>query len=148
MKMDLQPPFSCQKITDTNFPPGSFNAGTSGADGISGKSGKGSILENLTGYQKKYLRGLAHELKPIVFIGQKGITPTLLDSLNQALSDHELIKIKFIEFKKKEYKKQFITEIEAKTGCRTAGIIGHMAIVFRRHPDAEKRRIVLPEKQL
>ena len=60
---------------------------------------KGLIVENLKSYQKKFLRELAHDLKPIVFIGQKGITPTLLDSLNQALSDHELIKIKFIEFK-------------------------------------------------
>lgn len=107
---------------------------------------KGSIVENLKGYQKKFLRGLAHDLKPIVFIGQKGITPTLLDSLNQALSDHELIKIKFIEFKEKESKKKFIAEIEAKTGCREAGIIGHMAIVFRPHADREKRKIVLPEK--
>jgi len=103
-------------------------------------------VENLKSYQKKYLRGLAHDLKPLVFIGRKGITQTLLDSLNQALSDHELIKIKFIEFKEKEYKKQFIAEIEAKTGCGTAGIIGHMAIVFRRHPDTEKRKIILPKK--
>ena len=79
-------------------------------------------------------------------IGQKGITQSLLDSLNQALLDHELVKIKFIEFKEKKYKKQFAAEIEAKTGCRTAGIIGHMAIVFRRHPDSEKRKIILPKK--
>ena len=103
-------------------------------------------MENLKSYQKKFLRGLAHDLKPIVFIGQKGITPSLLDSLNQALSDHELIKIKFIEFKNKENKKAFIAEIEAKTGCREAGIIGHMAIVFRPHADREKRKIILPEK--
>jgi len=103
-------------------------------------------VENLKSYQKKYLRGLAHDLKPIVFIGRKGITQTLLDSLNQALSDHELIKIKFIEFKEKEYKTQFVAEIEAKTGCMAAGIVGNMAIVFRRHPDAEKRKIILPKK--
>jgi RNA-binding protein len=107
---------------------------------------KGSIVENLKSYQKKFLRGLAHDLKPIVFIGQKGITPTLLESLNQALSDHELIKIKFIEFKEKEHKKKFMAEIEAKTGCQEAGIIGHMAIVFRSHADTEKRKIVLPKK--
>ena len=80
-------------------------------------------MENLKSYQKKYLRELAHDLKPIIFIGQKGITQSLLDSLNQALLDHELVKIKFIEFKEKKYKKQFAAEIEAKTGCRTAGII-------------------------
>ena len=59
----------------------------------------------LYSFQKKYLRGLAHGLKPLVFVGQKGVTPALVDALNQALSDHELIKVKFIEFKEKDQKK-------------------------------------------
>ena len=100
----------------------------------------------LYSFQKKYLRGLAHGLKPLVFVGQKGVTPALVDALNQALSDHELIKVKFIEFKEKDQKKQILAEIETRTGCSAAGLIGHTAIVFRRHPDPEKRKISLPEK--
>ena len=42
-------------------------------------------LKELKGTQKKYLRGLAHNLNPAAFIGQKGITQTLLDEIDKAL---------------------------------------------------------------
>ncbi|MBW1754247.1 MAG: YhbY family RNA-binding protein, partial [Deltaproteobacteria bacterium] len=56
-------------------------------------------MKKLQGFQKKHLRGLAHSLKPVVFIGQKGITDTVVRSINEALNSHELIKVKFIDFK-------------------------------------------------
>jgi len=58
----------------------------------------------LEGFQRKYLRGLAHKTKPVVFIGQKGITETLNRSIDDALTAHELIKLKYIDFKEKEKK--------------------------------------------
>ena len=42
--------------------------------------GKGVIMGELKGFQKKYLRGLAHSLKPVVLIGQKGFTDELVKS--------------------------------------------------------------------
>ncbi len=42
----------------------------------------------------KRLRGIGHDLKPIVMIGNKGITPTITEEIDRALSDHELIKVK------------------------------------------------------
>jgi RNA-binding protein YhbY len=42
-------------------------------------------------------------------------------------------------------KKEMTTAIEQKTGCLMAGIIGHVAIVYKPHADPEKRKIVLPE---
>ena len=101
-------------------------------------------MEELKGFQKKYLRGLAHPLRPVVIVGRQGITDALLKSVEQALSDHELIKIKFNEFKEKNQKTDLIAQIEEATGCRLAGMIGHTAICFRRHPDPEKRTIQLP----
>ena len=56
-------------------------------------------MNKLKGFEKKYLRGLAHGMKPVVLVGQKGLTDELIKSTNQALDTHELIKIKFIEFK-------------------------------------------------
>ena len=41
----------------------------------------------------KRLRGIGHDLKPIVMIGNKGITPTITEEIDRALSDHELIKV-------------------------------------------------------
>jgi RNA-binding protein len=101
-------------------------------------------MEALKGFQKKYLRGLAHALRPVVLVGRQGVTGALLKSVDQALNDHELIKIKFNEFKEKEQKAEILAKIEAATGCQTAGQIGHTAICFRRHPDPEKRSIQLP----
>lgn len=100
----------------------------------------------LTGYQKKYLRGLAHSLKPVVMVGQKGTTDTLFKSIDTALTDHELIKIRFIEHKERKLKDPILTEITIKTGAELAGAIGHTAILYRPHPDRDKRKIVLPEK--
>jgi RNA-binding protein len=103
-------------------------------------------VNSLKGFQSKYLRGLAHKLKPVVIIGQRGVTESLIDSLNQALANHELIKIKFIDFKEKEIKKAIILDVEQRTGAKSAGMIGHTAILFRPHEKKEKRKIRLPEK--
>ena len=101
-------------------------------------------MQPLTSSQAKYLRGLAHGLNPVVFVGHKGITPAVLDSVHEALDTHELIKLKFIDFKDRHLKAGMADEIGAKTDSRLAGLIGHTAIFYRRHPDADKRRISLP----
>ncbi|HID00207.1 MAG TPA: YhbY family RNA-binding protein, partial [Piscirickettsiaceae bacterium] len=44
--------------------------------------------------QKKYLRGIAHHLKPVIIIGQYGLSEGLMNELNSTLDHHELIKIK------------------------------------------------------
>ena len=98
----------------------------------------------LKGFQKKFLKGLAHQLKPVVFIGQKGLSNSLIGSIHDALDTHELIKLKFIEFKEKPQKAAMAEVIETKTGCRLVGIIGHTAIFYRQHTDPDKRKIQLP----
>jgi RNA-binding protein len=101
-------------------------------------------MQPLTSSQAKYLRGLAHGLNPVVFVGHKGVTPAVLDSVREALDTHELIKLKFIDFKDRRLKAGIAAEIETQTDSRLAGLIGHTAIFYRRHPDAEKRRVTLP----
>ena len=103
-----------------------------------------SDSKKLTGSQAKFLRGRAHGLKPVVFIGQKGLTDALIKSVEEAFDRHELIKIKFIDFKEKKQKEELAAAIGVKTGSFVAGMIGHVAILYRQHPDPEKRRIVLP----
>ena len=99
-------------------------------------------MDPLKGSQRKYLRGEAHHLKPLVLIGAKGVTDQLLGSVNQALKDHELIKIKFGEFK--EAKKEISEEIAQATKSELVGLIGNVAILYRRNPDPEKRKIKVP----
>ena len=101
-------------------------------------------MNPLKGSQKKYLRGLAHSLNPAAFIGQKGVTQTLLDEIDLALEASELIKIKFNDFKEKEQKKEISQQIAEKTKSHIAGMIGHVVVLYRCHPDTEKRQITLP----
>jgi len=107
----------------------------------------GYPLQKLKGFQKKHLRGLAHNIKPVVYIGQKGITDTVVRSVDEALNSHELIKVKFVDFKEKGHKKQIADAIEQQTGGEIVGMIGHTVILFRRHSDPQKRKIKLPQRE-
>ncbi len=99
-------------------------------------------MGKLKGSDRKYLKSLAHHLKPVVQIGKSGVTDGLIHTVDQALDTHELIKVKFIE--QKEKKRAHSDEIARKTKSHGVGMIGHIAIFYRQHPDAEKRKIHLP----
>jgi len=101
-------------------------------------------LEELKGSQKKYLRGLAHNLNPSAFVGHKGITDTLIGEIDQALETTELIKVKFNDYKEKDQKKSLINEIAKATQSHVAGMIGHVVVLFRQNIDVEKQKIRLP----
>jgi len=103
-------------------------------------------MKKLEGFQRKYLRGIAHSLKPVVFIGQKGLTPEVLSSAEKAFERHELIKVKFNDFKEKEEKTGLSARIEKETGAEKVGIIGHTAIFYRQQEDPEKRKISLAQR--
>jgi RNA-binding protein len=104
------------------------------------------MTESLKGFQKKYLRGLAHSLKPVVLIGQKGLTDEVLRSASQAFEKHELIKVKFNDFKEKEQKVELSAHLEKATGSEIVGAIGHTVIFYKQQSDPEKRKIPLPQK--
>jgi RNA-binding protein len=104
-------------------------------------------VEKLKGYQKKYLKGLAHGMKPLVFVGQKGLSPTVNKAVDASLEKHELIKVKFIDFKEKEQKKEMVGVIEKETESELVGMIGHIAIFYRQQRDPEKRKIDVPKRK-
>lgn len=95
--------------------------------------------KEMTSTQRKSLRGQAHGLKPVVWIGQHGLTPALIKSIDEALLAHELIKMKFNEFK--EEKDELLAQITDQTSSCLAGRIGNIAILYRQHPDPAKRKI-------
>jgi RNA-binding protein len=100
----------------------------------------------LKGYQKKYLKGLAHGIKPLVFVGQKGLSSTVSQAIDESLATHELIKVKFVDFKDKDQKEEIADAIEQETASELVGMIGHVAIFYREQPDPEKRRIDVPKR--
>lgn len=95
----------------------------------------------LTGKHKSYLRSKAHSLKPVVHIGHQGLTAGVLSALDVALERHELIKVKVAGDSQVEAE-DIAPEIEKKTGCRLAQLIGHTLVLYRRRQQDPK--IVLP----
>ena len=103
-------------------------------------------MEKLKGYQKKYLKGLAHGMKPLVFVGKKGLSSSVTKAVDESLEKHELIKIKFIDFKEKDRKKEIAGDIEKETASELVGMIGHIAIFYRQQKDPEKIKIHVPRQ--
>ena len=104
-------------------------------------------MKTLKGFEKRYLRGLAHDLKPVVLIGKEGITDGIIRATDEGLSQHELIKIKFNDFKEKNQKETLMGKLVTQTGSALVGMIGHTAILYRPQIDPTKRRIQLPSKE-
>lgn len=93
----------------------------------------------LTGAQRKRLRGLAHDLDPIVQLGRQGLTDSVLAQIDAALGDHELIKVRLVA--DREEKREAVTSIETALGASCAGTIGHVAVFYRPAADPDARRI-------
>ncbi len=101
-------------------------------------------MPKLTGAQRKYLRGLAHGLKPLVRIGKGGLTDSLLQNLDGALESHELVKVKFADFT--DRKRELSEQIDRRLDSEMVGTIGHVAIFYRQARDPEQRDIELPRR--
>jgi RNA-binding protein len=95
----------------------------------------------LTEKQKRYLRGLGHALKPVVTIGQAGLTDAVVAETVRALHDHELIKIK-VSGMTRESRDEALDSLAQRTTSHMVGRIGHTAVIYRRRH--EKPGIHLP----
>lgn len=87
---------------------------------------------SLSPFQKRYLRGLAHTLDPVVLLGQKGVTPNLIAELNVALAHHELVKLRLSGADQAERKAQIESLTDA-TGAELVQTIGHTATLWKRN---------------
>ena len=95
----------------------------------------------LTPSQNRFLRGVAHDLKALLQIGGKGVTPAFLAELDEVLERHELIKVK-IAAEDREARDSMVGELVAASGGVLVQRIGHVAVLYR--PSKEQRQIVLP----
>lgn len=97
----------------------------------------------LTGKDKVYLRGLGHNLKPIIQIGKEGVSEEFAANLEDCLDQHELLKIKILENAPGD-KKALAAEVEKATGGSVVQIIGKTLTLYR--PFREEPGIALPSK--
>ena len=96
---------------------------------------------SLAGFQRKHLRKLAHDLKPVVSVGEAGISEAVGRALDAALEHHELVKVKLHQ---PEDKKAAAAELARRGEAELCGLVGHTVILYRRHPD--RPRIEVPER--
>jgi RNA-binding protein len=92
----------------------------------------------LTTRQRTLLSRYAHGLKPVVQIGQNGITEALEKQVDQTLTAHELIKIKFLDFK--ENKNALSMKLAETCSASVVRIIGNIAILYRPAPEPVDRQ--------
>jgi RNA-binding protein len=86
----------------------------------------------LTARQRKALRGRAHALRPSVIVGHAGVDDRVLRSVDEALTAHELIKVRLHE---PEDKRGAADALAAGTGAALCGLVGHTVILYRPHPE-------------
>lgn len=101
---------------------------------------------SLQGFQKRYLRGEAHPLKPVVHVGKQGMTEAVIASLDQALRHHELIKVKIRYGDSKAERRELIAEVCQQLHAEEVGLVGHTVTLYRQHPEPEERKIHLPSR--
>ncbi|GAA0857576.1 ribosome assembly RNA-binding protein YhbY [Aliiglaciecola litoralis] len=95
----------------------------------------------LSNKQKQYLKGLAHPLKPIIQLGNNGLTEGVLAEIDNALNHHELIKVK-VPSDDREEKQLIMDAITRETKAEKLQTIGHTLILFRQ---SEEKKITIPK---
>jgi RNA-binding protein len=95
----------------------------------------------LTEKQRRHLKGLAHPLKPVILMGNAGLTEAVVAATDQALGSHELIKVRLPGLARED-RDAALSLLSERTGSAMVTRIGHVAVLYRRHP--ELPRIVLP----
>ena len=95
---------------------------------------------SLSQTQRRHLRKLAHHLKPVVTVGNAGLSESVLNEIEIALAHHELIKVRINAGDKAE-RQAMIDKIGEQTEAEWVLSIGHIAAFYR---PAEKPKIVLP----
>ncbi|MCX8514540.1 MAG: hypothetical protein RL017_492 [Pseudomonadota bacterium] len=99
-------------------------------------------MKSLTIKQRQYLKALAHKLNPVVFVGEKGLTASVIKEINTNLNAHELIKIRiFGDYKK--YRNEVISEINSQVDAAVVQHIGKLLILFK---SSDNSKITLPLK--
>jgi len=86
---------------------------------------------SLSPEQRREYRAIAHNLKPVIIVGDKGLTENLQEELERALNDHELIKIK-VASQDRETRQEAINALCASSGAEIVQTIGKIAVIMRR----------------
>jgi RNA-binding protein len=87
----------------------------------------------LSSSERKKLRGAAMRLKPAVFVGKAGVSPTVVAAMDTALTKDGLVKVR-IEAPEKSIRKEWLQQLAEATRSTICGEVGHTASLFRPKP--------------
>lgn len=90
------------------------------------------LQPQLTSADRRHLKGRAQLLEPVLKVGRNGIATPFPASMETELARHELIKIKFVEFK--EQKHELAAQLAEETGSALVQVVGNVAIFYRPKP--------------
>lgn len=85
---------------------------------------------SLTPKQKQVLKAKAHRLKPVVHLGNNGLTENVIKEINRALTDHELIKIR-IQSENREERRSLFDQVAETSKAQLVQVIGSIGIFYR-----------------
>ena len=91
----------------------------------------------LTNAQIRTLKAQAQRLKATLKIGKEGLSPRFLAAVDQALNHHELIKVKFADFK--DQKKELTPQLAEKSASHLVTRVGNVVVLSRPRPAEEKQ---------
>jgi len=91
-----------------------------------------SLQPTLTSADRRRLKGKAQLLEPVLKVGHNGVSEAFLASVDHELTLHELIKIKFADFKKERH--GLSERIAEATNSAMLQVVGHVAVFYRPRP--------------
>ena len=101
---------------------------------------------NLNEHQKKFLRGLGHQLKPLIIVGDAGLSDSLLAEFESTLAHHELIKVR-VRTGDRDARDEIIERLCAKSSAQLIQRIGNVALLFRQNLKKKpEKRIRIPAR--
>jgi RNA-binding protein len=105
-----------------------------------------SLSPPLTGAQRRRLRALAHDSKPLAQLGRHGLSEPFLAEVDRALEEHELIKVR-LRGAEREERRQIADELAERLRCEPVGVVGQVAILYRPAAEPDRRRIDLAGRE-
>ena len=102
------------------------------------------MAEGLGSHQRQHLKKLAHALDPVVQIGAAGVTDGLVGAVEQAIADHELIKVKLGKGYEGD-KKALASDLARRVDAELCQVIGRVFVLYRQARDPKRRKIKLPK---
>jgi RNA-binding protein len=93
--------------------------------------------------QKKYLRGRGHDLKPVITVGDAGLSASLMAEYESTIAHHELIKVR-VRAGDRSMRDAIIDELCASGSAELIQRVGNVALIYREN--ADEKKIIIPKR--